>query len=172
MKKEKERKSVFLETVIVGRKCRVSVLLLRSDVYVPFFHCSFFPDVFRLPSMVFVFHDDRLNVCTLPVIFLQKLMRFGWQFGEIWKGVQFKHAIHSGCPIQISPWYAGVMWIIINRQTLRLLHLYAGTSWVVQDVQYSEHSICNKHVPFPTFLALETFPILPKTLVFALSLVR
>ena len=46
VKEKKERKSeFFLEILIVGRKCRVSVLLFRSDVYVtslPFFHCSFF----------------------------------------------------------------------------------------------------------------------------------
>ena len=76
---------------------------LKSDVYVmslPFFHCSFFRRFFGSLSWFFVLRDDWLNVCTLPVIFLQKMMRFG----EIWKGVQLKHAIHSGCPIQISPW--------------------------------------------------------------------
>ena len=37
------------ETGIVGRRCRVSVLLFKSDVYVmslPFFHCSFFRTFF------------------------------------------------------------------------------------------------------------------------------
>ena len=81
---------------------RRKFLLFSSDVYVAsllFFHCSFFRTFFGSLSWFFVFRDDWLNVCTLPLIFLQKFMRFGWRVGEIWKGVQFKHAIHSGCPI-------------------------------------------------------------------------
>ena len=63
---------------------RRKFLLFRSDVYVtslPIFHCSFFWTFFWYLSWFFVFRGDWLNVCTLSVIFLQKLMRLGWQFG-------------------------------------------------------------------------------------------
>ena len=64
-------------------------------------HCCFSIVGFLQTSavLVFVFPDDWLNLFVPPVIFLQNLMIFGWQFRGNWERVQFKHAIHSGCQI-------------------------------------------------------------------------
>ena len=70
--------------------------------------------VFSRLSCLFVatfpFPDYKLHICITWAIFVQNLMRFGWQFRENWKGVQFKNAAHSRCsnlnlaPVVLFAW--------------------------------------------------------------------
>ena len=75
----------------------------RQGMFVAVFLLLFF-------SAVSIFLSRYFFLLTINYIYIQLQLflynfRFAWQFAENWMGVQFKHAIHSGCPIQISPWY-------------------------------------------------------------------
>ena len=66
----------------------------RQGMFVVVFLRGFYFNV-----STFLFTDYKLHIYTTSAILLQNLISFGWQFADNWMGVQFKHAIHSGCPI-------------------------------------------------------------------------
>ena len=64
-----------------------------------FLVCCFSPQFLLSCLDIFFYWLYITYIYTTSPIFVQNLIRFGWQFAGNWMGVQFKHAIYSGCPI-------------------------------------------------------------------------